>query len=429
MAQGIAGTPRWFVFGLLGLFVLGLGIRVAYTERTNEPDRPGYLVNYDPIFYHLQANAVAEGRGFVAVYRAGDHPSAKHPPLLVVALAAASAAGFDGFHAHRLLTALIGALAVPVIGLLGVRLAGWRAGLIAAGLAAVYPGLWANDGLIMPESPYVVLTALVLLLAYTAWKSFTPWVAAALGAAIGLAALTRGEAVLAIPLLVLPLAIRAPGLTRRRRVGALAIVTGAAIVVVLPWTVYNLRRFEKPVFVSTAMEETLGGANCDLSYSGGGIGYWTTECFAQVNENALEESVAASRVRTLAREYVSNHKGRVPVVLLARVARVWDIYHPSRAISASELQNRPRRVAWAGLISYYVLMAIAIVGAVVLKRRKVTLLPIVSVVAMVFVTAIISYGNARFRIPAEVAIVALAAVAFDAIPWRQQTPSPKAVLA
>lgn len=65
---------------------------------------------------------------------------------------------------QRLTMSLVGTAAVVVIGLLGRVVAGDRAGLIAAGLAAAYPNLWINDGLVMAES----LTALgmALLLTY-----------------------------------------------------------------------------------------------------------------------------------------------------------------------------------------------------------------------------------------------------------------------
>ena len=59
----------------------------------HEPSQPGYLVDYDPIFYSQQANLVADGHGFIAPYLLdgagnGPHrPSAGHPPFLVVLLA------------------------------------------------------------------------------------------------------------------------------------------------------------------------------------------------------------------------------------------------------------------------------------------------------------------------------------------------------
>ena len=53
--------------------------------------------------------------------------------------------------------ALLGIAAVVVIGLLGYRLAGPAAGLVAAGIAAVYPQLWINDGVLLSESIVVLV--------------------------------------------------------------------------------------------------------------------------------------------------------------------------------------------------------------------------------------------------------------------------------
>src|SRR5262245_15188137 len=103
---------------------------VAFVD---EPSQPGFLVDYDPIFYSRQANLVADGDGFIAPYLVdadgnGQHsPSAGHPPLLVVLLAAATKFGARSFEAHRVVTASIGAAAVPLVALIGAEVASWRA--------------------------------------------------------------------------------------------------------------------------------------------------------------------------------------------------------------------------------------------------------------------------------------------------------------
>jgi hypothetical protein len=64
---------------------------------------------------------------------------------------------------------------------------------------------------------------------------------------------------------------------------------------------------------------------------------------------------------------------------------------------------------------YYALLPAAIFGAVVLRRRRVTLLPLVALCVTVSIGAALTYGFTRFRAAAEVAIVLLAAVAVDAV--------------
>ncbi len=62
---------------------------------------------------------------------------------------------------------------------------------------------------------------------------------------------------------------------------------------------------------------------------------------------------------------------------------------------------------------FYALACAAIGGVIVLRRRRVTLVPLLGVIGAVALTVGAVYGTTRFRAPAEVPIVLLAAVAFD----------------
>ena len=167
----------------------------------------------DPYYYHVQANLLADGRGFSEPFtwiaRHKLIPTAIHPPLVSTILGFSSLLGGRSFFAHKMVACVAGTSTVIVIGFVVRRLAGAHAGLIAAGLAAVYPNLWVLDGILMPETFFALAIAVVILLAYR-WLS-APGVGAsvALGVAIGLAALTRGEAALLLAVLVVPLLVAA----------------------------------------------------------------------------------------------------------------------------------------------------------------------------------------------------------------------------
>ena len=387
----------------------------------SEPSQPGFLVDYDPIFYSQQANLVADGHGFIAPYVLdaaghGPHrPSAGHPPLLVILLAIASKLGARSFSAHRVVTALIGGLLVPIVALLGARVGGWRTGVIAGTIAAVYPNLWLYDGLLMPEALAGVLVGLALLLSYRLLKDGRRPSAAWLGVIVGLAALTRGEMLLLVPLLVLPvcLARRDDPLAARLRLAGISML--AAVLVIAPWSIYNFSRFEKPVLISTAIDTTLGGANCDAVYHGTQIGAWNDSCFSDITNQPIEESVAASEVRSRTAHYVEHHLARTPLVALARLGRAWDAFKPADIVTLGELQRRPRGWSWCALAMYVALIPLALAGANVLRRRGTSLVPFVAMVTLVTGTAVLFWGNPRFRRPAEIAIVVLAAVALDAL--------------
>ena len=134
-------------------------------------------------------------------------------PLL---LAVVSKFGGHSVLAHQLACALMSSAAVPLIGLTAREVGGSRAGLLAAGIAAVYPNLWASDVGVMSESLYVTAIALVLLTSCRLWKRPSVQRAILVGVAIGIAALVREEAILLLPFALLPQCLCGPCPARRR---------------------------------------------------------------------------------------------------------------------------------------------------------------------------------------------------------------------
>jgi hypothetical protein len=59
------------------------------------------------------------------------------------------------------------------------------------------------------------------------------------------------------------------------------------------------------------------------------------------------------------------------------------------------------------------LLPAAAVGVVILRRRRVALLPLLAFAVVVTIGTALTYGFTRFRASAEVSIVLLAAVAID----------------
>src|SRR5205823_5669955 len=140
-----------------------LGLRIAYVLTVGRRNPTGG----DPLYYHVQANLLAHGHGFAAPFTYITSrrivPSAMHPPLFSSVLALGSLVGGTGFFAHKLVACLVGTATVVVVGLIGHRLGGPRAGLLAAGIAALYPNLWVVDGILMPEGLFALTIAIVVL--------------------------------------------------------------------------------------------------------------------------------------------------------------------------------------------------------------------------------------------------------------------------
>ena len=312
----------------------------------------------------------------------------------------------------------LGLAVVVLIGVLGRALVDERVGLIAAGIAAVYPNLWMNDGLIMSETIATLLTVIALLLAYRVLRRPSPWLVVALGAVCGLATLARAELVLFVPLLALPAAWighRESRAAIARAAGITAVVAG---IVVGPWVIFNLTRFDAPAFISTNDGIALLGSNCNDVYYGHGLGLTSLACLGKKPHG--DQAVQSRVYRDRALDYIGDHVGRAPVVALARVGRLWSIWNPSDTIEFNRGEGRPEWASTLGVVTLFLLLIGAGFGIVELRRRKVAIWPLLVPAIVVTVSAALFYGQPRFRSPAEPSIVVLAAIGIDVFVRRRQ---------
>jgi len=398
---------RSFVVAVAIAGATGLAVRILYVLLVASDAPPAG----DGAYYHGLANALADGHGFVeplALYDGRVVATAEHPPLYPLALAFVSLIGGTGELSHRLASCLLGASTVPLVGLAGRRLAGERAGLIAAGLAALYPMLVILDGTLYAESLYLLLLAAVLLVALEAARRPSAGAALLLGALIGLATLTRNEAVLLLGLLAPPALWSRGGGWRR-----MALATVALVVVVAPWSAYSSVRFDALVPIATNTGVTLAGANCDTTYGDEALGQWSFQCTSGAGGDGAERSATLTR-RGL--RYAADHSGRLPAVAMVRVLRTWDLYRPwdQGAFYGLVIDGRNIDMQRAGLVVLWVLLPLAAAGAFVLRRRRRELWIVAAPAIMVTLAAVLSSGSSRLRAAGELTVVLLAAVAVDA---------------
>jgi 4-amino-4-deoxy-L-arabinose transferase-like glycosyltransferase len=395
----------------------------------------------DNAWYWIQSKLLADGKGFANPFYwyqrcMVDHvscepqASAGKPPLYTAYLAIFHRMGLHSPLAMRLASGLLGAAAVVMIGYLARRISrSDRVGLIAGVIAALYPNLWTNDGLILSESLQLLLIAVVGWCAYRVIERRDLPSAAWLGAAVGAAALTRSEAQFLVPFLLVPLALWALRSEPWRRRIAVLLVSGlTALVVVAPWLTRNLETFKEPVGLSVGTGFVLGVSNCDQTYSGELLGYWSTECGNETWPAGADESQIDVFLRRTPTRYIKDHLGRVPVVVAARVGRMWNVYRPFQGADLDVFfERRGRLPTMVGLWSFYGIGVFGAVGAVALYRRRVSLVPLVSLMALVTFSAAVAIPLTRYRIAAEVSWVVLGAIGVDAV-WsrlqRGRTPSP-----
>ncbi|MDQ1532511.1 MAG: hypothetical protein QOF28_272 [Actinomycetota bacterium] len=406
---------RGFHVGLAFISVVGLAYRVWYVLQ----ERGRIKLNGDAAYYHWQANDIAHGLWFIdpVRYKALGRitPSAGHPPVYLMYLAGVSRFIGQSELTHRLASCLLGGAAVYVIGLIGREVFDERVGLLAAAGAVVYAHLWINDEMLMSESAYVLTTGLMVLWALKFWKRPTVGRAALMGTGIALAALSRAEAVLLFPLLALPFALARKHPDWRTRIRYLVASFGVGAIVMAPWIGYNLTRFQRPVLMSNGIGSVLMVANCDQTYSGGFFGYWYFGCAAGLQNLKGDESQQEVVWRKRGLDYIKHHKGRYPLVTAARVARMWDIWTPSRINQGIFLDARLEgRGLWQTQLAtdqYFALLLPSIAGLWVLRRRKVPILPFLAIAGTITFTAATTFGITRYRAPVDAMMPVLAAVA------------------
>lgn len=397
---------------LLAIAAGALLLRIGYIVVAKSGEAP----LGDQIYYHAQAGANADGRWFRDA--TDDGHTAEHPPLTALALTPTAwmterIAGTNSVMANRFTVAMFGAAVVVAIGLLGRRVAGDRAGLIAAGLAAVNPNFLVNDGLIMSEALATLAVALAILFAYRFIDDPGLPSVLWLGAMCGVAALARQELLLLAPVMVVPVVLGIRAVPLRRRLALVGASGAATLLVIAPWIGWNLARFEKSVTFSTNDGITICGANLRQVYYGSGTGLWALDC-ALLDVPEGDRSVASAALRQRGFEFIGDHLDRLPVVVAARIGRVWSAYAPAQMVGYNTGEGRERWMSWSGVVAWWLLVPLAAVGAVRMRRSGTRLWPLTSQLVIVTITAAAVYGLVRFRVPADVTVVVLAAVAIDA---------------
>jgi 4-amino-4-deoxy-L-arabinose transferase-like glycosyltransferase len=401
--------------------VVGLALRIAYVLTLAE-DPPGLG---DAAEIHGLANVIADGRGFVSPFAPPDSalPTAHKPPLYPFALALVTLSGGSSPVAHQLASAIIGTGIVIVVALIGRRVAGHRAGLVAAALAATYPAFVTRDGSLHSETPYTLLVGAAVLAALWARERPTAARFCVLGAIVGLTALTRSEGLLLLMLLAVPVA--ASQRQHRTRNALAAAVT--CLLVLTPWLVRCWAAFDRPVAITTSSGDLVAGANCDPTYGGALIGEWAFRCV--LGAKGANEADIAEHLRRRGFTYARDHRSRLPSVVAARLLRPWGAFHPGQEVALQRSAGGgPTVLGWLGIAWCWALLALSVPGAWLLRRRKLELWVVGSPFVLVLIVTATSYGILRFRAAGDVTLVVLAAVTIEALLRRRAVTDTSRVL-
>jgi hypothetical protein len=187
------------------------------------------------------------------------------------------------------------------------------------------------------------------------------------------------------------------------------------------------------VFLTTNLGRTLRAGNCPAAYAGERLGWYDLDIVRPVaavaqggcawNGGPGDESEQDVRVRNQAIQYIRDHAGHMPLVVAAREGRTWGFFRPfQQATFERDFGNGPLGVYQVAMFAHWALVPFAVAGAVRMRRMSIPLFPLLSFLLAVAVIVAATIGSVRYRAPAEVPIVLLAAVGVDALwaRWRRR---------
>jgi 4-amino-4-deoxy-L-arabinose transferase-like glycosyltransferase len=292
----------------------------------------GYHGANDSAQFDYFGRSIGAGYGYPpSGYLLAGGPSAIRGPVYPYFLGALYAATGDSFTAGRIAGAALGALAVLLLYLMTRRIWGRRIGLVAAGMAAVFPPLVLLSKELLSEPLFIVLelTALLCVLNFRRSGGSLGWAVAG-GVLCGLAALTKDVGIVLVPAVVIGV------WTQRPRFGWRALVAPATVVactalVMLPWVVRNANDFGRFIPLSSNGGFTAAGTyNQESLHDDGAHGGWRTpqavpEDRALFATPGVDEGDLDSTLRRRAWDLAWQHPGYVAEVSAWNLLRIFEI--------------------------------------------------------------------------------------------------------
>ena len=187
----------------------------------------------------------------------------------------------------------------------------------------------------------------------------------------------------------------------------------AVAVLIGPWVWTNQRRFSEPVVMTTGLGTTLVQANCDLGFYGPITGYSDFSCFDRTRSVTRPDMDASERDilnREISTAYIKDHAARFPVVVAARIARTFGFFRPTQQVffmETVELRG-PHWAAWAGIVSWQILMPLGLAGVVLARREGLLIAPVLLVGGSIVLAVALTQGADRYRLALECILVAYA---------------------
>jgi 4-amino-4-deoxy-L-arabinose transferase-like glycosyltransferase len=419
----------------LGLIILaGFLLRLVWVIYVH-PDPPADHRFDDTAWYRGAAHFISIGAGYVNPYV--GTPTAGWPPGYPYFLGGVYKAFGEGTTSTYAANIVLSLLTVIVVYGIGLRLFDRRTALIAAAAIAVWPGQIYFTSLTLSEPLFTLLFtfAVLLMLLVTDALAWRRPLLIALGVVTGLAALTRGQA-----LLLLPVALIAWAAAGYRWLPATRWTLAAAAVVAVvmaPWVIRNQRELGSPVLIATNFGPNLWLGNHDTATGRMSVPEPEPPQPTRGNRTQSELEVAADTLalrKGLA--FMFTHPGDEVGLSMTKIRAMyesdataldWNAGYRSDYYASQRTEENLRSLANG---FWFAMIALAGVGLVSLRSRL-TALPGALPLILLLWTAmhLLFFGDARFHYPVVFTIALLGArglvAVFDALPRPWTVPEPE----
>ena len=304
----------------LAIFVVALVVRLILVAAVHPNPRDGRYD--DSVWYDTTARHLAAGDGYVfdpTVWKTatGDRiypdeneltPTALWPPGYPMTLAVVYKLTGDSILAGRLLNALFGALTAVLVYLIARKLFDHAAGVFAGLALAVLPGHALFTSVLLSETYFGFLLALLLaLFVYFVFDRDKPdlRVVFALGVLTAFTGYVRGEFLAYGGFLALLLVFR---FRLRAALPLIALALGA-VLVIAPWTIRNRIHFDQTIAGTTGAGRVMFQGHNERTDGGPSLeAFWRLEQdYKGLSRKEIELKANKDGSR-LAREWAKDHK-------------------------------------------------------------------------------------------------------------------------
>jgi 4-amino-4-deoxy-L-arabinose transferase-like glycosyltransferase len=369
--------------------VVGLGFRLAFALFY----WVGQPLTHDEQEYLSLARSIASGNGFVydtAVNTGTAQQFGRAPgyPVFLAALDAGRPVPTSSPARVKVAQSLVAAATVWLIGLLALDCAGPKAGVVAAFVTAMYPPFVVLPAYVLSETLYALAAMATVLVLQRAVSQRAGLIVPA-GALAGAAILIRPAMVFFLPLAFALL------LLRRRPALAVAMLIATAAVIG-PWTVRNLRVYDRFVLVASEGGVTFWTGNHPLARGDGDLAANPDLKYAELALRAAHPGLTAEQLEPIyyreSLRWITGHPLDWAALLARKAFYTVVPVGPSYALHSA-------RYRVASIVPYLVVLPFAVAGARRLWRSPRRPVALFLLAASSVLVCLVFFPQERFRVP------------------------------